>query len=265
MRITISGMPRSDVEAKDIALALVSELGTAGATGYAIEYAGEAVRAMDMESRMTLCNLSIEMGANIGLIAPDDVTFTFLRKTPNAPQGKLWWCALKLWRTLTTDPSAIFDRELQLDATQVLPRVSWGTSPEQTIALDDRLPRPELTTAGRADIQAALDYMGLVGGAYLAGTSIDHVFIGSCANGRLSDLRRAARVIQGSKVARGVSAWVVPGSQQVKRAAEIEGLDEVFRAAGFQWRAPGCSMCVGVNGEILKPGQRCVSTSNRNF
>jgi len=266
LRISIEGRLNPGVEAKDVILALVGLLGTAGATGHAIEYAGSAVRAMDMEARMTLCNLSIEMGANFGMIAPDDTTFAFLKATPNAPQGALWDQALAYWRTLPTDAGAAFDREVTLDAATVQPQISWGTSPEQVMALDALLPEPSAApVAQRAALDAALGYMGLDGGAPLAGTHVHHVFIGSCANGRLGDLRRAARLLRGRRVAEGTAAWVVPGSQAVKRAAEAEGLDAVFRAAGFEWRAPGCSMCVGVNGEILQPGQRCVSTSNRNF
>lgn len=266
LRITIDGQPNTGIEAKDIILSLVHLLGTAGATGCAIEYAGSTVRGMDMEARMTLCNLSIEMGANFGMVAPDETTFTFLKRTPNAPQGELWEQALAQWRTLTTDTNAVFDREVTLDATSVQPQISWGTSPEQTMCLDGRLPElMQIPTEQRGGLAAALSYMGLTAGAQLAGTLVDHVFIGSCANGRLSDLRRAAKIVAGHRIAQRTTAWVVPGSQAVRRAAEAEGLDSVFRSAGFEWRAPGCSMCVGVNGEILKPGQRCVSTSNRNF
>jgi len=266
LRITVDGKLNPGVEAKDVILALVAQLGTAGATGCAIEYAGVAVRAMDMEARMTLCNLSIEMGANFGMVAPDETTFAYLRDTPNAPQGEHWDQAVTQWRTLATDTHAHFDRKALLDAATVQPQISWGTSPEQTQALDAPLPQPEhQTPAQRSAIDAALAYMGLDAGKPLAGTPVDHVFIGSCANGRLSDLRRAAQLVRGRRIATRTTAWVVPGSQAVRRAAEAEGLDAVFRDAGFEWRAPGCSMCVGVNGDLLKPGQRCVSTSNRNF
>jgi 3-isopropylmalate/(R)-2-methylmalate dehydratase large subunit len=266
LRINIDGTPATGVETKDIILSLVRLLGTAGATGHVIEYAGSAVRAMDMEARMTLCNLSIEMGANFGLVAPDETTFAYLHGRLNAPQGTLWEQAVTLWRTLPTDAGAAFDREVSLDAATVQPQISWGTSPEQTMDIDGLLPEPaQLPYGQRAALDAALGYMGLAAGAQLAGTAVDHVFIGSCANGRLPDLRRAAQVVRGGRVARGTVAWVVPGSQAVRRAAEAEGLDEIFRNAGFEWRAPGCSMCVGVNGDILRPGQRCVSTSNRNF
>ena len=266
LRITIDGVTGPGVEPKDIILALVAQLGTAGATGQAIEYAGAAMRAMDMEGRMTMCNLSIEMGANFGMVAPDETTFNFLRNTANAPQGMQWDVAVAHWRTLPGDDGAVFDREVSLDASTVQPQISWGTSPEQTMGIDGALPQlSEATAVQRVALEAALDYMGMTGGQALAGTAVDHVFIGSCANGRLSDLRRAAQIVRGRSVARQTTAWVVPGSQAVRRAAEAEGLHQVFIAAGFEWRAPGCSMCVGVNGEILKPGQRCVSTSNRNF
>jgi 3-isopropylmalate/(R)-2-methylmalate dehydratase large subunit len=266
LRITIEGVTGPGVEPKDIILALVARLGTAGATGQAIEYAGATVSAMDMEGRMTLCNLSIEMGANFGMVAPDDTTFNFLRNTPNAPQGTQWDAAVANWRALAGDDGALFDREVLLDASTVQPQISWGTSPEQTMGIDGALPQPcEAAGAQRGALDAALNYMGLTGGQALAGMPVDHVFIGSCANGRLSDLRRAAQIVKGRSVAQQTTAWVVPGSQAVRRAAEAEGLHEIFVAAGFEWRAPGCSMCVGVNGEILKPGQRCVSTSNRNF
>lgn len=266
MRIVINGLMHPGVETKDVILALISKYGTASATGYAIEYAGEAVRNMDMEERMTLCNLSIEMGANFGMVGPDETTFKFLAGTPNAPQGVMWDRALAQWRILPSDPGSVFDHEIHFNAAEVRPQISWGTSPEQTMELDGTLPNPEQVALDqREPLEAALNYMGLIGGERLAGTQIDHVFIGSCANGRLSDLRRAAQVVRGSRLAPHTTAWVVPGSQAVKRAAETEGLHEVFLTAGFEWREPGCSMCVGANGEVLLPGQRCVSTSNRNF
>jgi 3-isopropylmalate/(R)-2-methylmalate dehydratase large subunit len=266
MRITIEEELGTGVEAKDVALALIAQLGAAGAAGHAVEYGGAVVRAMDMEARMTLCNLSVEMGATLGLVAPDETTLAYVRGTPNAPQGVHWTEAAAHWRTLRTDPGAVFDREVLLAGSTVAPQASWGPSPEQTLPLDAALPCPEaLPPAQRSSIAAALDYMGLAGGMPLSGTPVDHVFIGSCANGRLSDLRRAAQVVRGHRVDRRIKAWVVPGSQAVKRRAEAEGLSDIFQAAGFEWRAPGCSMCVGVNGEILQPGQRCVSTSNRNF
>ncbi|MCW5628657.1 MAG: 3-isopropylmalate dehydratase large subunit [Rhodoferax sp.] len=266
LRIRIDGSLAPGAEAKDIILALVAQLGTGGATGCAIEYTGSAVQAMDMEARMTLCNLSIEMGANFGLVAPDDTTYSYLQGRANAPRAGEWEQAIAYWRTLTTDDLAVFDREVALDAATVQPQVSWGTNPEQTMGVDGVLPElSQLPLAQRAAVDAALDYMGLVSGAPLAGTAVDHVFIGSCANGRLSDLRRAAAFVRGRHIADATTAWIVPGSQAVRRAAEAENLDKVFRAAGFEWRSPGCSMCVGVNGDILQPGQRCVSTSNRNF
>ena len=266
LRVQLTGQLPRGAEAKDLALALVRRIGAAGATGHALEYAGEALCALDMEARMTLCNLSIEMGSNFGLVAVDETTLAYLAGTENAPRGAAWTQAAAQWRTLHSDPGAVFDRELVFDAATVQPQLSWGTSPEHCVGLDEALPDPDAAPpTRRAAMQAALDYMGLAPGASLAGQLVDHVFIGSCANGRLSDLRRAAGVLRGRCVARGTGAWVVPGSQAVRRAAEAEGLDAVFRAAGFAWRAPGCAMCVGVNGEILQPAQRCVSTSNSNF
>ena len=267
MRVTVHGALRPGVSAKDLSLALISRLGAAAGTGYAIEYAGLAIDTLPMAGRLTLCNMSIEMGARIGLIAPDDSTLAWLKGRRFAPNGSDWDQAVAEWRTLRSDPGAVFDREEQIDADTVKPTITWGTSPEQAVALDGQLPDPSQApdNAAAAAIEQALAYMGLAAGQPIAGTRIDRVFIGSCTNGRLEDLRAAAQVLAGRRIAAHVNAWVVPGSEDVRRAAETEGLDEVFIAAGFSWRSPGCSLCVGANGEAVAPGQRCVSTSNRNF
>ena len=255
------------VGAKDMILALIGQIGTAGGTGYALEYTGEAVRALDMEGRMTLCNLSIESGAKIGMVAPDDTTFAWLKGRRHAPSGALWDQAVACWRLLPTDPGAAYDAHVSVDCSTLAPYVTWGTSPEQVIRIDQCIPR--LSDAPDAlhhkAWTEALAYMGLEAGQPIAGTRIDRVFIGSCTNARLPDLRRAARVVEGKQVARHVEAWVVPGSERTKREAEAEGLHHIFLAAGLQWREPGCSLCVGANGELIASGQRCVSTSNRNF
>lgn len=267
MQVVFDGALPQGVYAKDMILALIGRIGTAGATGFAIEYAGPAVRALGMEARMTLCNLSIESGAKVGMVAPDDTTFEWLKDRRFAPQGALWERALEHWRTLASDPGAQFDAQVQIDCAKLAPQVTWGTSPEQVVAIDARVPDPADAPDGeRAQGWAAAQaYMGLTPGQTIAGTKIDRVFIGSCTNSRLSDLRIAAQVARGRRVAANVEAWVVPGSVRIKREAEAEGLHEVFLAAGFQWREPGCSLCVGANGELLAPGQRSVSTSNRNF
>lgn len=256
MRVRFAGAPPRGVGAKDMILALLGKLGTAGGAGYAVEYAGEAVRALDMEGRMTVCNLSIELGAKIGMLAPDEKTFAYVEGRRYAPQGDLWTQALEHWKTLPTDTGARFDAEHELDCASLAPQITWGTSPEDVVGVDGIVPDAK---------PAALEYMGLSAGKPIAGTRIDRVFIGSCTNARLQDLRSAAEVARGRKVAPHVKAWVVPGSTRVKREAEAEGLHEVFRAAGFEWRDPGCSMCVGANGELVEPRARCVSTSNRNF
>lgn len=267
MRINFSGALGPGVSAKDLILFAIGRFGTGAGSGYAIEYAGPAIRALSVDARATVCNMSIELGARMGIIAPDDVTFDYLCDKPYAPKGAMWEQALAHWRDLPSDTDAVFDCELSLDAAQVEPQITWGTSPQHVIAIDRRVPDPESSTdpLERQSIAAALDYIGLKPGQPLEGVKIDQVFIGSCTNSRLDDLRAAARVAKGRKVAVGVSAWVVPGSQQVKRAAEAEGLDRVFRDAGFEWREPGCSMCVAANGERVAPGSRCISTSNRNF
>jgi 3-isopropylmalate/(R)-2-methylmalate dehydratase large subunit len=267
MRITVTGELQPGVEAKDLILAIIAKLGTSAGTGYAVEYAGPVVERLAMPGRLTLCNMSIEMGARMGMVAPDEVTFAWLQGRPHAPQGAQWDQAVAAWRTLRSDPGARFDREEQIDGSAIRPHITWGTSPEQAIPLDAHVPDPaqakdEATAEG---IAQALDYMGLSAGQPIAGTRLDRVFIGSCTNGRLEDLRSAAQVARGRKVASHVTAWVVPGSEDVRRAAEREGLDRIFVDAGFEWRKPGCSLCVGANGEQVAAGQRCVSTSNRNF
>jgi 3-isopropylmalate/(R)-2-methylmalate dehydratase large subunit len=257
MRVTITGRPGPGVAAKDIILALIAQIGAAGAVGHAIEYQGDAVRAMTMAARMTLCNMTIEAGARIGLIAPDETTFAWLKDRPLAPRGADWDLALATWRQLASAPDARFDREVTLDAGAIAPQVSWGTSPDQTVAITGTIPDDAAP--------AALAYMGLRAGQPIAGLPIDHVFIGSCTNGRIEDLRAAAAIVAGRHVAAGVAALVVPGSGLVKAQAEAEGLDAVFGAAGFAWRDAGCSLCVAMNDDRLPPGARCASTSNRNF
>jgi 3-isopropylmalate/(R)-2-methylmalate dehydratase large subunit len=267
MRVWLDGQPGPGVGAKDLALAVIDRLTCAGGAGYTIEFAGEAVRALSMEGRMTLCNMSIEAGARSSLVAPDEVTFAYLAGRPHAPAGAAWDAALAYWRTLVSDPDAVFEREIHIDTTTVAPQVTWGTRPDQVAPITGRVPDPAAaaSTAAREGQTQALTYMGLDPGTAIAAIDIDRVFIGSCTNARIEDLREAARVARGHRVASSVRAMVVPGSQQVKRAAEAEGLDAVFTAAGFEWREPGCSMCLGMNDDVLQPGQRCASTSNRNF
>jgi 3-isopropylmalate/(R)-2-methylmalate dehydratase large subunit len=250
------------VTAKDLALYLIGQLGAAAGTGYAIEFAGSAVEALEVEERLTLCNLTVELGARCGMVAPDERTVAWVHGRPQAPKGEMFDAAASHWRTLHTDADARFAREEVFDAADVRPMVTWGTSPQEAVPVTGLIP----TSANQSiDAQAALDYMGLRAGTPIAGTPVDWVFIGSCANSRLSDLRAAALVVRGRQVAPGVTAWVVPGSESVKRVAEVEGLRQVFTDAGFQWREPGCSMCVAANGEQVPAGKRCVSTSNRNF
>jgi len=267
MRVRFEGALAPGVTPKDMILYLIGGIGAAGGNGHAVEYAGSAVRALAVEGRLTLCNLSIELGAKIGMAAPDDTTFAYLAGRPFAPKGALWDEALAHWRRLPSDDDAVFDREVEIDANEIAPQITWGTSPEQVIAVDGRIPDPAaITDAGkRRAAEAALDYMGLAPGAAIAGTPVDWVFIGSCTNSRISDLRAAAEVARRGKVAPRVRAWVVPGSEGVKRQAEAEGLDRIFKTAGFEWREPGCSMCLAANGETVPRGQRSVSTSNRNF
>ncbi|WP_293897641.1 3-isopropylmalate dehydratase large subunit [Phenylobacterium sp.] len=267
LRVNVCGRLGLGVTAKDLTLSVVAALGVTGGVGYAIEYAGEAVRSLSMEGRMTLCNMSIEAGARVGLIAPDETTFAYIAGRPMAPAGEAWGAALAHWRTLTSDQDAVFDRMVEIDAAAIAPRVTWGTSPDQSAPVTGTAPDPA-TAASEAEarkIARALDYMGLRPGQPLIGLAIDNAFIGSCTNGRIEDLRAAAEVARRGRVAAGVTAIVVPGSGAVKRQAEAEGLDRIFFDAGFEWREPGCSLCVAMNNDRLEPGKRCASTSNRNF
>ena len=267
MLVQVDGVLPPGVGAKDIVLAIIGCIGTAGGTGHVIEYAGEAIRALDMAGRMTVCNMSIEAGARAGLIAPDDVTFDYIRGRPYAPQGDAFDAAVAHWRTLPSDSGATYDRVVTLDAAMIEPMVTWGTSPEDVLPIGAAVPDPASVADpdARAQMQRMLDYMALTPGQSLAGIPIDVVFIGSCTNGRIEDMRAAAAVARGRHVAAGVRAMVVPGSGLVKAQAEAEGLDQVFLGAGFEWREAGCSMCLGMNPDRLAPGQRCASTSNRNF
>jgi 3-isopropylmalate/(R)-2-methylmalate dehydratase large subunit len=267
MRITVDGQLPSGVTAKDIILAIIGEIGTAGGTGHVMEYAGEAIRSLSMEGRMTICNMSIEGGARAGLVAPDEKTYAYLKDRPKAPKGMAWDMALAYWKTLFSDEGAHFDREIRLDAANLPPIVTWGTSPEDVVSITGNVP---LVDTGHSDqkkaaIQRALDYMGLKGGEKITDIKLDRVFIGSCTNGRIEDLRAVAKAVEGKTVASTVSAMIVPGSGLVKLQAEEEGLDKIFKAAGFDWREPGCSMCLAMNADKLAPGERCASTSNRNF
>jgi 3-isopropylmalate/(R)-2-methylmalate dehydratase large subunit len=267
MLVRVDGVAPPGVTAKDIVLAIIGRIGTAGGTGHVIEYAGEAIRALDMAGRLTVCNMSIEAGARAGMIAPDEVTFAYVKGRPYAPQGEAFDHAVAYWRTLVSDADAVYDRIVELDAATIAPMVTWGTSPEAVVPITGAVPDPAAVAdpAKRADMERMLAYMDLQPGQKLAGLPIDAVFIGSCTNSRLEDIREAARVARGRRVAPGVRAMVVPGSGLVKQAAEREGLDQVLLAAGFEWREPGCSMCLGMNPDKLSPGQRCASTSNRNF
>jgi len=267
MAIEVSGELREGVTAKDLALHLISIIGTAGGTGYVMEYRGEAVEKLSMEGRMTLCNLSIEGGARAGLIAPDETTFAYMKGRPSAPKGGAWEIAERYWRTLFSDPDAKWDRVVEIRGEDVEPTVTWGTSPEQAIPVSATIPDPSTMRdpVKKAAAERALDYMGLEPGAPIAGTPVQRVFIGSCTNSRIEDLRAAAAVAENNHVADGVRAMVVPGSGLVRAQAEEEGLDKIFINAGFEWREPGCSMCLGMNPDILAPGERCASTSNRNF
>lgn len=267
MRVTINGELPLGVTAKDMALAVIAKLGTAGGTGHAIEYAGEAVRSLSMEGRMTLCNLTIEAGARSGLVAPDETTFAYIKGRPYAPKPDQWDRAVAYWRSLATDSDAIFDQEISLAAADIAPRVTWGTSPEDSAAITSAVPSPEdyEDLDKRKAVTRSLEYMGLTPGTPLMDLTIDRVFIGSCTNGRIEDMRAAAKVAKGRKVASHVGAMVVPGSGLVKKQAEAEGLDKILLEAGFEWREPGCSMCVGINPDRIEAGERCASTSNRNF
>jgi 3-isopropylmalate/(R)-2-methylmalate dehydratase large subunit len=267
LRVTVSGQLPIGVTAKDIALAIIAKIGTAGGTGYVIEYAGDAVRALSMEGRMTLCNMTIEAGARAGLIAPDETTFAYVAGKPRAPKAGSFESAVRYWKSLKSDEDAVFDREIAIDAAAIPPMVTWGTSPEQALSVTECVPDPSSIADDnqRAGVERALAYMDLKPGTRLQDVKIDRVFIGSCTNGRIEDLRAAAAIIRGRKVAAHVGAMVVPGSGLVKEQAEQEGLDEIFTAAGFEWREPGCSMCLAMNADRLEPGERCASTSNRNF
>ena len=267
MLVKVDGKIPAGVTAKDIVLAIIGKIGTAGGTGYVIEYAGEAIRALSMEGRMTVCNMSIEAGARAGLIAPDEITYKYIEGRPKAPKGEAWDMALGYWKTLHSDTDAYFDKVIELDAANLPPIVSWGSSPEDVISVEGVVPDPaEIADENRRESKKrALEYMGLQPGTKITDIKIDRAFIGSCTNGRIEDLRAAAAVIGNHKVAAGVSAMVVPGSGLVKEQAEEEGLDIIFKEAGFEWREPGCSMCLAMNADKLKPGERCASTSNRNF
>jgi 3-isopropylmalate/(R)-2-methylmalate dehydratase large subunit len=267
MRMRVDGALGAGVSAKDLALHIMRVVGTSGGIGHAVEYAGGAIRALDVEGRLTLCNLSVEMGARSGFVAPDEKVFAYLRDRPFAPKGADWEAAVAAWQEIVSDTDAAFDRDIAIDAADVAPVVSWGTAPDQSIPVDGRIPDPDAAEdpAVREQMRVALDYMGLTPGERIVDAKVDWVFVGSCSNSRLPDLRAGAAVARGRQVAAGVNAWVVPGSWEVKRAAEAEGLDRIFLDAGFEWREPGCSMCVAANGEAVPPGARCVSTSNRNF
>ncbi|MEJ6785287.1 3-isopropylmalate dehydratase large subunit [Aminobacter sp. Piv2-1] len=267
MLVRVDGVLPEGVTAKDIVLAIIGEIGTAGGTGYVIEYAGEAIRALSMEGRMTICNMSIEGGARAGLIAPDETTYAYVKDKPRAPKGTAWDMALDYWKTLHTDEGAHFDKVVVLDAAKLPPIVTWGSSPEDVASVTGIVPNPEEIPdeTKRNSKKRALDYMGLSAGTKITDIAIDRVFIGSCTNGRIEDLRAVAKVVEGRKVAATVNAMIVPGSGLVKEQAEAEGLDKIFVAAGFDWREPGCSMCLAMNDDRLKPGERCASTSNRNF
>lgn len=267
LRVKFEGKMSAGVTPKDLILALIGHVGAAGGTGYAVEYAGSVIRDMPVEGRLTICNLSIELGAKMGMVAPDEKTYEFIRGRRYAPHGAVWERAVAAWRQLPSDADAVFDREVTIDVNRIIPQITWGISPEHVVGVDGHVPDPaEIADPGRRTaIETAIDYMGLKAGAPIAGTPVDWVFIGSCTNSRLSDLRAAAAIARGRKVAPGVRAWVVPGSETVKREAIAEGLDRLFVEAGFEWREPGCSMCLAANGEVVAPGQRSVSTSNRNF
>jgi 3-isopropylmalate/(R)-2-methylmalate dehydratase large subunit len=268
MLIRVDGRLAPGVTSKDLVLAIIGRIGTAGGTGHAIEFAGDAVRALSMEARMTMCNMAIEAGARAGMVAVDDKTIAYFKGRPLAPSGDMWDRAVAYWRTLVSDEGAKFDTTVVVDGTQVRPQVTWGTSPEMVVSIEDRVPDPdkERDATRRDSIERALTYMGLAPNTPMSDIRIDKVFIGSCTNSRIEDLRAAAAVARGKRVASNVKlALVVPGSGLVKAQAEAEGLDRIFRDAGFEWREPGCSMCLAMNDDRLEPGERCASTSNRNF
>ena len=267
MLINVEGELQSGVSPKDLVLAIIGEIGTAGGTGHVIEYSGKAIEQLSMEGRMTVCNMSIEAGARAGMIAPDKVTFDYLRDKPMSPKGKDWDLALEWWQSLPSDENAFYDKKITINANKIKPTVTWGTSPEDVVSIDGYIPDPSKIKdeVARDKVQRSLDYMGLVGGQKISEVEINTVFIGSCTNSRIEDLRSAAKVIDGKKVKKGVRAMVVPGSGLVKSQAEEEGLNLLFTEAGFEWREPGCSMCLAMNEDKLQPGERCASTSNRNF
>jgi 3-isopropylmalate/(R)-2-methylmalate dehydratase large subunit len=267
MLVRVEGELPFGITAKDLILGIIGKIGTAGGTGHVIEYAGSAIRKLSMEGRMTVCNMTIEGGARAGLIAPDETTFEYLKGRPHAPKGAAWEQAIKFWKTLPSDPSAKYDTEVVIDAAKIAPQVTWGTSPQDVLPITGSVPNPadEADESRRAAMARSLEYMGLTPGTKLKDVPVQRVFIGSCTNGRIEDLRAAAAIAKGRKVAAGVNAMVVPGSGLVKHQAEEEGLDEIFVAAGFEWREPGCSMCLAMNPDKLAPGERCASTSNRNF
>jgi 3-isopropylmalate/(R)-2-methylmalate dehydratase large subunit len=267
MKVQTLGLLPEGVTAKDLALGIIGKIGTDGATGYTIEYAGDAVRALSVEGRMTLCNMSIEAGARAGMIAPDETTFAYLKGRRFAPAGEAWEKAVSYWRTLKSDDDTAFDRAIEIDAAQLEPFVTWGTSPGMVVPVTSFIPDPAeaKSAADRQAAERALEYMALKPRTSIQDIAIDRAFIGSCTNARIEDLRAAARVVKGYRISSSVSAMVVPGSQDIKKAAEREGLDRIFNEAGFEWREAGCSMCLGMNADILQPGERCASTSNRNF
>lgn len=267
MRITVNGTTKPGLTGKDVILRIIQELGVEAGVGYAVEYAGPVIRSLGMDGRFTICNMSVEMGARFGIIAPDDTTFAYLAGREMSPKGKDWEAAVAQWRDLPSDGDAKFDKVIELDLTDLEPQISWGTTVDQVIGVNGRIPDPaqEENPAKRRSMEAALAYMGLSSGAPIQGLPIDWAFIGSCTNSRIQDLRDAAKVIQGRRVAKGVRAWVVPGSERTRLEAEAEHLDEIFKEAGFEWREPSCSMCAAANGDIVPGGERTISSTNRNF
>jgi 3-isopropylmalate/(R)-2-methylmalate dehydratase large subunit len=267
MLINLEGELQTGVSPKDLVLAIIGKIGTAGGTGHVIEYSGEAIKKLSMEGRMTVCNMSIEAGARAGMIAPDQVTFDYLKDKPMSPKGNDWDLAIEWWKSLPSDEGAFYDKRITIDATKIKPTVTWGTSPEDVVSIDGFIPDPSKIQDddARLKVERSLEYMGLKGGQKISDVEINTVFIGSCTNSRIEDLRSAARIIEGKKVKQGIRAMVVPGSGLVKAQAEEEGLNLMFTEAGFEWREPGCSMCLAMNEDKLQPGERCASTSNRNF
>ena len=267
MLINLEGELQTGISPKDLVLAIIGKIGTAGGTGHVIEYSGEAIKKLSMEGRMTVCNMSIEAGARAGMIAPDQVTFDYLKDKPMSPKGNDWDLAIEWWKSLPSDKGAFYDKRITIDATKIKPTVTWGTSPEDVVSIDGFIPDPSKIQDddARLKVERSLEYMGLKGGQKISDVEINTVFIGSCTNSRIEDLRSAARIIEGKKVKQGLRAMVVPGSGLVKAQAEEEGLNLMFTEAGFEWREPGCSMCLAMNEDKLQPGERCASTSNRNF